>query len=83
PVTRTGAERPRTRSPGTLRRLLSTAERDLSDATGRRDFLAAALGNAGVDHLALAAVAEELAVAEVALSEVEERWLTLAEELGA
>ena len=75
--------RARTRSPSTLRRLLSSAERELAEATDRRDGAAAALFAGGTDHVALARAAEELAAAEVRLAEVEERWLALAEELGS
>jgi hypothetical protein len=36
----------------------------------------------GADHRELAAVAEALAAADLRVAEVEERWLSLAEELG-
>jgi hypothetical protein len=47
-----------------------------------RDRLAAALAAPG-DHSVLARLAGELAAAEAAVAEAEERWLTLSEELGA
>ena len=75
---------PKPRSPSTLRRLLTQAERDLESATRARDALAAQLAAPdGQDHVALARVAAELATAESHLHAVEERWLALAEELGA
>jgi ATP-binding cassette subfamily F protein uup len=70
------------RSPSTLRRLLAEAEREMAAATEARDQLAAQLGGAA-DHRALAQRAEELAAAEARLAEAEERWLAVAEELGA
>ena len=75
---------PKPRTPSTLRRLLAQAERDLEAASEARDILAARLTtDPPSDHLALAALAQEVAVAEARLAEVEERWLALAEELGA
>jgi ATP-binding cassette subfamily F protein uup len=78
------AASPKPRSPSTIRRLLGVAERTMAEAEARRDALAAALGEADPgDHVALAATAQALAEAEAALSEAEERWLALSEELGA
>jgi len=72
---------PKLRSPSTLRRLLAQAEREVADATAARDALATQLA-AGEDHLTAARLARGPAAAEVRLTDVEERWLALAEELG-
>jgi ATP-binding cassette subfamily F protein uup len=75
---------PKPRSPGTLRRLLGVAEREMAEAAAERDRLAAALALAGAgDHVGLAATASALAEAESRVAAAEERWLALAEELGA
>ena len=71
----------RVRSPSTLRRLLGLAERDMVAAGADRDRLADELRLAA-DAAALASTAHALATAEAAVAEAEERWLTLAEELG-
>ena len=68
------------RTPSTLRRLLGNAERDLAQATARRDDALAALGAAGSDHVALARLGAELATAEEAVASAEEVWLGLAGE---
>jgi ATP-binding cassette subfamily F protein uup len=72
---------PKVRSPSTLRRLLAAAEKELGDATGERDAIIAELG-AGADHVTLARLAADLAAAEARVTEIEERWLALAAELG-
>ncbi|HVL27969.1 MAG TPA: hypothetical protein VM390_07460, partial [Acidimicrobiales bacterium] len=70
------------RSPSTLRRLLDQAERELEAATQARDALSAALTAAPpADHVALAALAQDLARAEARVAEAEERWLSAADEL--
>jgi len=69
------------RSPSTVRRLIAETERNLADATTRRDGLGVELGRAA-DHAGLAVLAEQLAVAEARVAELEERWLALADELG-
>ncbi len=71
------------RSPSTLRRLIELAEREMTAATGERDRVLGELSAAGHDHVALGAIAGRLAEAETRLAGVEERWLTLSEELGA
>jgi ATP-binding cassette subfamily F protein uup len=71
----------RKRSPSTVRRLLGETERDLAAVTARRDELVAELGTGG-DHVALAAVAAQLAATEARVADLEERWLVLADELG-
>jgi ABC transport system ATP-binding/permease protein len=70
------------RSPSTLRRLLAVAEKAMADATTRRDALAARVADVVSDHVALAEVSADLALAEEELAEAEHRWLELAEELG-
>ena len=71
------------RSPSTLRRLVGLAEREMADAGEERDRLVAELATAGADHTTLAEVAHALAGADERLARAEERWLALAEELGA
>jgi ATP-binding cassette subfamily F protein uup len=72
------------RSPSTLRRLIGQAEREMADAEGRRDRVAATLAASDpADHQGLAATAQALAEAESALGAAEERWLALSDELGA
>jgi ATP-binding cassette subfamily F protein uup len=67
------------RSPSTLRRLLSQAERELERLAARRDELVAEL--TGADHRRAAALGAELAGIDAALVEAEERWLDLGVEL--
>ena len=67
------------RSPSTLRRQLGQAERDMAQATVRRDGAAAALA-AATDHRELARLGEQLALAQSDLDAAEERWLSLAAE---
>jgi ABC transport system ATP-binding/permease protein len=71
------------RSASTLRRLVALAEREMAEASERRQRLQADLTAVGGDHNALAAAARALAEADVALALVEDRWLALTEELGA
>ncbi len=78
---------PRTRSASTIRHQLKEAERQLKRAEADRDRLAAALAEAvggpgEPDHQRLGRAGEELAQAESRLAEVEDRWLSLAEESG-
>ncbi|PZS19803.1 MAG: hypothetical protein DLM54_06410, partial [Acidimicrobiales bacterium] len=73
----------RLRSPTTVRRLLASAERDMVAAADQRDRLAAELAAAGGDHLQLASTGNALAAAEEKVATTEQRWLELAEELGA
>jgi hypothetical protein len=58
-----------------LRRL----ERELSRLTRDRDRLAEALASA-TDHQQMADAGSQLAAAQAALDEMEERWLAVAEE---
>ena len=87
PATKRAPEANKQRSPSTLRRLLGQVERELAEATERRDTLSAELGAAsasgsGGGHLALAGLAQDLAGVESRIAELEERWLALADELG-
>ena len=88
---RSGAPAPSTRqrtegkgrSASTLRRLVGQAEREVESGTAERDRLLAALAAAGSDHVELTRLGAALAVVEASLAEAEERWLALADELGA
>ncbi len=71
------------RSPSTLRRLLGLAEREMTEAGAERDRLVGQLAAGTTGHAALAGVAHALAGAEQRVVDAEERWLALAEELGA
>jgi ATP-binding cassette subfamily F protein uup len=70
------------RSPSTMRRELGRLERDVAEATARRDELATLLADA-IDHRELGALGERLAAAQVALDAAEEAWLALADEAAA
>jgi ATP-binding cassette subfamily F protein uup len=70
------------RSPSTVRRQLGQAERDLAEATQRRDRVALELQTA-VDHREMGAIGERLAGAQEAVDAAEERWLGLADEAEA
>jgi len=76
------AARTKVRSPSTLRRLLSLAEREMADAQAERDRLVAELSAGPGDHRARSQVAHDLAEAQSRLAQAEDRWLGLAEELG-
>ena len=65
------------RSPSTLRRQLTAAERELATACGLRDALMVELQTA-LDHREMAALGERLAAAQVQVDTKEEAWLTLA-----
>jgi ATP-binding cassette subfamily F protein uup len=68
------------RSPSTLRRLLDAAEREVADASRRRDELATSLAEVGSDRDELARLGTALAEVRAELEAAEERWLTLADE---
>jgi len=72
-----------TKSPSTLRRLLSAAERDLAAATAVSERLDAELAAAGSDHGELVRLSDELATAHAAVEKAEETWLALAHEAEA
>ena len=86
PLSRSPAAAPtasgKVRSPSTLRRLLGLAERDVAAHETQRDKLVAQLAAGTNDHTELTRLANSLAEVEARLSESEERWLALAEELG-
>jgi ATP-binding cassette subfamily F protein uup len=69
-----------TKSPSTLRRLLTQAERALTQATQTRQQLSDDLAVAGGDHVRLATLSAQLAAAQVAVDGAEEAWLSLAAE---
>ena len=68
-----------TRSPSTLRRLLSQAEKDLAAATKRRDKLAAEITGV-TDHARLTELGARLTDAQALVDAAERSWLELAEE---
>jgi ATP-binding cassette subfamily F protein uup len=72
-----------TRSPSTMRRLLSAAERDVAAATAERERLASAVAAPGVGHAELARLGHDLAEADARLAAAEEAWLALAAEAEA
>ena len=78
-----GADRVGGRSPGTLRRLMAEAERDLTRLERRRAELEAAMGEAASDHVALARIGVELSELQGRVEQTEQRWITLAEEAEA
>ncbi len=67
------------RSPSTVRRQLSQAERDLATATTQRDRVAGEL-TAASGHEQLTALSQRLAAAQSTVDAAEERWLRLATE---
>ena len=68
------------KSPSTLRRLLSQAERALAQATETCQRLGNELATAGSDHQLLARLSAELAEAQSKVDTAEESWLALAAE---
>src|SRR5690606_27403069 len=76
---RAGAEAdgaPKGRSPSTLRRLVTQAERALAAAERQRDALAAELSEVDpTDHGALRRLSVDLAEADAAVLAAEEAWL--------
>jgi ATP-binding cassette subfamily F protein uup len=71
------------RTPSTVRRLVSLAEKDMAALELRRDQVVAEMADAATDYVALGRLGTELQSVEERLAEAEERWLQLAEELGA
>jgi hypothetical protein len=66
-----------------LRRLLGQAEREMAETAAARDRLAAELADTGnAAPAVLTQISTSLADAEARLTQAEERWLALAEELG-
>jgi ATP-binding cassette subfamily F protein uup len=70
------------RSPSTVGRLLRETEKDLARLQRRRDQLSASLQGLS-DWTEADRIGADLAAAQTALDEVEERWLLLAEEAEA
>jgi ABC transport system ATP-binding/permease protein len=70
------------RSPSTLRRLLTKAERDVAAATAARDGLLSNLATPS-DHREIERLGKALAAAEADLHRLEESWLELAAEAEA
>jgi len=73
---------PKMRSPSTVRRQLSQAERDLGVAIAAREKLAAQIGATNA-HTELAALGQRLAAAQTGVATAEETWLALAAEAEA
>ena len=72
-----------TRSPSTLRRLLTSAERDLAAASAQRNALIGELATAGADHRRMTELGRRLEQLDSQLAATEERWMTLAGEAEA
>ena len=68
------------KSPSTLRRLLTQAERALAQANDLQARLSNDLAGAGGDHVRLARLSAELATAQTTVDSAEEAWLALAGE---
>jgi ATP-binding cassette subfamily F protein uup len=68
-----------TRSPSTVRRQLSQAERGLAAAVELRDGFASQMSSTTA-HWELSALAEQLAAAQASVTAAEESWLALAAE---
>jgi len=68
------------KSPSTLRRLITQSETALAKATAELEKITAQIASAGNDHIALAKISEELAKAQAKVNAAEETWLALAAE---
>jgi ATP-binding cassette subfamily F protein uup len=68
------------KSPSTLRRLLGQTEKTLTQATEKLQKLERELSTVGNDHVELARVSAELALAQQSVDTAEEHWLTIAAE---
>ena len=68
------------KSPSTLRRLLTQAERALAQCSQTRQLVSDALASCGSDHVLLAKFGAELAQAQVRVDSAEQDWLALAAE---
>jgi small-conductance mechanosensitive channel len=68
------------KSPSTLRRLLGQTEKTLAQATEKLQKLERELSAVGSDHVELARVSAELALAQQSVDAAEEHWLTIAAE---
>jgi small-conductance mechanosensitive channel len=69
-----------TRSPSTLRRLVTQAETALTKATAELEKLTLQMATTKNDHVKLAQVGAELAKAQAKVKAAEESWLALAAE---
>ena len=68
------------KSPSTLRRLITQSETALAKATAELEKLTAQMASGGNDHVKLAKISEELAKAQAKVNSAEETWLALAAE---
>jgi len=68
------------KSPSTLRRLLGQTEKTLAQATEKLQKLEREMSAVGNDHVELARVSAELALAQQSVDAAEEHWLTIAAE---
>ena len=68
------------KSPSTVRRLITQSETALAKATSELEKLTAQMASAGNDHVKLAKISEELAKAQAKVNSAEETWLALAAE---
>jgi len=71
------------KSPSTLKRLLTQAEKTLAQATAAEQKIAEELTQAGSDHTALARISANLANAQTKVAAAEESWIALAAEAEA
>jgi len=78
------AQKPKTskssKSPSTLRRLITQSETALAKATAELEKITAQMASAGSDHVKLAKISEELAKAQAKVNSAEETWLALVAE---
>ena len=75
------AQKPKSsKSPSTLRRLITQSETALAKATAELEKLTAQMATAGNDHVKLAKISEELAKAQAKVNSAEETWLSLVAE---
>ncbi|MFZ9830194.1 MAG: ABC-F family ATP-binding cassette domain-containing protein, partial [Ilumatobacteraceae bacterium] len=68
------------KSPSTLRRLITQSETALAKATAELEKLTAQMATAGNDHVKLAKISKELADAQAKVNSAEETWLALVAE---
>ena len=78
------AQKPKTskssKSPSTLRRLITQSETALAKATAELERLTAQMATAGNDHVKLAKISKDLADAQAKVNSAEETWLALVAE---
>ncbi len=68
------------KSPSTLRRLITQSETALAKAAAELEKLTAQMATAGNDHVKLAKISEQLAMAQAKVNAAEETWLLLVAE---